>query len=528
MKTKIFIILFLILIITTGTVFAVNYGGDLKIKVELRPFNLNPLYTANETELMISKQIFDTLLTYNNQEEITANLADSWEINSDSNIFKFQLKKDVYFHPYKIEGEILPLNQRRVSAEDWKWSFEYLCDPENKSPYADLFDKVKGFTDYRQGKNNEITGIRVKDKYQLEIELTESYAPFIYNLAREAAVVMPAEAVEKRDVSFSAAPVGTGAFRYHNISENKVTLTKNNNYWKNNYQKEKYPYLDRIEIDFTADNNLDQNLEKFELYQLSSAKISSYQKIRERTTNYQLQNMLKNNLYFIGLNYKSGISKNNSHNSLQKRLSSILYKDENIKELDLKNYILPSNNFMEQSFFNYLSTNLQKNKNIDFEPVSEEIVLVINDSQTNIKAAGVLKKLFEAENISLKIEKNSWAEYLNKLNTQNINGDLFIMTADYNNNFEFVYNNLYSNSNANYFAYKNKRLDNLLDYLKLINNQQTNERAFEIIKEIIVNDNPFVFLLQGTDHFLVSDRLLNQHIFKNYHQKYNFEKLYFK
>jgi peptide/nickel transport system substrate-binding protein len=528
MKTKIFIILFLILIINTTFVFAGNYGGDLKIKVELRPFNLNPLYTANETELMISKQIFDTLVTYNNQDEIIANLADSWKINSDSNIFKFQLKKDVYFHPYKIDGEVVPLNKRKVSAKDWKWSFEYLAASENKSLKADLFNKVKGYAEYRSGQSSQISGIRVKNKYQLEIELTEAYAPFIYNLARAEAVVMPAEAVEKRDISFSVAPVGTGAFQYHNISENKVTLIRNNNYWKNNYQKEIYPYLDRIEIDFTADNNLDHNLEKYELYQLSKAEISSYQKIRDRITNYQLQNMLNKNLYFIGLNYKSEIIKNNSFNSFQKSLSSILYKDENTKEWDLKNYTLPADKSEKQSFFNYLSTNLQKNKNIDFEPISEEIVLVINDSKTSIEAAEILKQLFKAKNINLEIEKHSWAEYLNKLNTRNINGDLFIMSADYNNNFEFVYNNLYSNSDANYFTYQNKRLDNLLDYLKLVNNQQTTERAFKIIKEIIVDDNPFVFLLQGTDYFLVSDKLLNQHIFKNYNQKYNFEKLYLK
>jgi len=528
MNSKIFIIFILILIVSTASVCAVNYGGDLKIKLNLRPFNLNPIYADNETELLINNQIFDTLVVYNNQEEITANLAESWEINPDSTTFKFQLKKYVYFHPYKINGKELRLSERELSAEDWKWSFEYLADPDNKSLYADLFSKVKGYDQYRQGESSEITGIRVKDKYQLEIELKESFAPFIYNLAREAAVVMPAEAVENRELNFSTAPVGTGAFMYHGFFKNKVTLLKNNNYWKNDYQKEIQPYLEQIEINFSADNNLLENIEEFDLYQLNSKEISSYQKDPDKFSDYQLRKFADNNVYFSGFNYQGSLNRDFNNFSLQKSLSQLLQKNDIIKNSGLKSYISPHINSESQKFLRYLSQSLQERINSDFNPASEKIELAINDSKVNIKIAENIKKILEADDFILEIKEYSWTEYINRLNSRNLNSDLFIMSTDYNSQFEFIYNNLYSDSKSNYFAYQNKRLDNLLDYLILVNNKQNTERAFEIIKEIIINDNPFIFLFQGADSYLVSNELVFQDMLRYPNQNYRFELIYFK
>lgn len=524
MKYKIYIMLVLILFFNLMPVKAANYGGELNIKVELRPFNLNPIYAANETEMMITEQIFDTLVTYNQQEEITANLVESWEVNRDSTIFRFKLKEDIYFHPYNSGNKKLPLKMREVTAADWKWSFEYLSDPKNKSPYADLFDKVKGFTEYRQGKNREIEGIRVKDKYQLEIELGESYAPFIYNLARKAAVVMPAEAVMNSDLNFSTAPVGTGPFMYHEFSNNKVELIKNINFWKNNFQKEKEPYLDQLKFDFDESNSLALNLNEFDLYQLKPTEIPEAQ--QANLSNYQFKNLLKNNIYFLGINYKSDLIANYSNNYFQKSLNSIL-SDKIDENLNCRYYISPADEPDRQDFLKDLSTNLQGGKDIDAKEISSDIKLAINDSSINLKIAEKIKDLLETENIKLKIEKYSWTEYINGLKNRSLDEDLFMMSADYNNLYEFIYNNFYSTSNSNYFSYQNDRLDNLLDYLRLVNSEQYVEQAFDISKKIIIEDNPFIFLLQETDPYLVSDRLVSQNIFENYNQKYDFEKIYF-
>src|SRR6056297_1889423 len=134
-KTKIYFLVLFIIITASFTVSAEKYGGDLKVKVNKRALNLNPIYSFNSTEQTINKQIFDKLLAFNSKGEIVNNLSQSWEINEDSTVFSFILKKDIYFHPYKIDGKEIAVDQRKVTAEDWKWSFEYLADPENRSPH---------------------------------------------------------------------------------------------------------------------------------------------------------------------------------------------------------------------------------------------------------------------------------------------------------------------------------------------------------------------------------------------------------
>lgn len=528
MKTKIYVFIILILILNVFSVNAANYGGNLKIKVNQRFFNLNPIYAANDTALLIDQQIFDTLVIYNNQGELAANLAESWEVNNDSTLFHFNLKQNIYFHPYKIGGKEVPLKEREVSAEDWKWSFEYLAASNNKSPYAELLNRIKGYDQYRQGKNEEITGIRVKDKYQLEIELEESYAPFIYNLAKSAAVVMPAEAVINSDLNFSTAPVGTGAFKYGNFSNNQITLLKNNNYWKNNFQKEELPYLNQLEISFAAENNLQKDLENFDLYQLNSADFTAYQKQKDKYSDYQMNKIVNNNVYFAALNYSSNLRQNSNYNNLKESLRYIMNKNSFIDKLNLKHLIVPTDIINGQPLLTKLSQNLRSSKDINFKDSLKDLKIVINDSKTNIQIANYLKNELKAEDLNLEIKEYSWAEYLNILNNRELQSHLFIMSADYNNRFEFLRDNFYSTSKTNYFNYQNKRLDNLIDYLKLINNDQSRERAFEIITDILIKDNPFVFLFQGADRYLVSDKIVMSDIFKNIYSKNKFETVYFK
>jgi peptide/nickel transport system substrate-binding protein len=527
MKTKTFVLIILILILNLFTANAANYGGDLKIKVNLRPFNLNPIYADNETAHMINKQIFDTLVTYNKQGKLIANLAESWEVNEDSTVFNFKLKQNVYFHSYKMEGVEVPLNERSVTAEDWKWSLEYLAAASNKSPYAELLAKIKGYEQYRRGESNEIAGIRILDNYHLEIELKQSYAPFIYNLAKSAAVVMPAEAVRNNDFNFSLTPVGTGPFKYRSFVKNKVTLFKNDNYWKNNYQDQNIPYLNQIEITFTEGNILKNNLQEFDLYQLNSEEFSVYQQQKVNFSNYQIRKFENSYIYFAAFNYKSDLYLNSRLKNFKEGLRYIINENNFHETLNFSNLILPGASSSNQQLLAKIRENLAAGDSVNLPKELNNLGLTINNSKTVIKIAEYMKNQLKSKDIGLEIKKYNWAEYLKKLKNQNIDSQFFIMTSEYSNRFQFIYDNFYSASDKNYFGYHNNRLDNMIDYLKLINNLQNRESAYKIITEILVNDNPFLFLFEGADSYLISKEIKNQDIFEDSYLKYNFEMLYF-
>lgn len=527
-KNKIFLFTALIIILIGFNASAANYGGILKVKTNQRPLNLNPIYAANDTEIMIKQQIFDKLLIYQNGE-IVSNLAESWELNNNATIFRFDLKKDVSFQSYQINDKENNIEKRKVTAEDWKWSFEYLASPENKSPYAELFEKVKGYDDYRQGKKDQITGIKVVNQYRLEIELKEPYAPFIYNLLKEAAVVMPREAILNRKHKFSLAPVGTGAFKYKDFINNKIILEKNNGYWKNNYQEKKLPFLNQIEIYFPADK--ETNYKKYDFYQLNSEEIKEYQKQKDDYSNYYLEKIANNNYYYIALNSKNSLKEYSSSSSLKRKLYHILKENyftadiNNINNLISPPVVYNSQNFLDliynQDDRNFSSKNILSDNNLT-------LTMAVNNTEQSIEIAELIKKHLKSKNIDLNIKKYNWLEYLDFL--KNNEKDLFIMSYHYENKFDFISDNFYSTSDKNYYNYKNRRLDNLVDYLKLEDNINSQELAYKIIEDILRNDNPFILLFKGADNYLVSNRLANPDILKNsdYKNSRFFELLYLK
>lgn len=527
-KSKIFIILILVIILAAVNVSTAAEGGNLRIKVNQRPLNLNPIYAANETELMIIRQLFDNLVKYDENGEAAAELAESWEVNSSASVFDFKLKKDVYFNKYNVNGREVAKEERRVTAEDWKWSLEYLASPQNKSPYAELLEKVKGYQAYRQGKNDEITGIKVLDDYRLQIELNQAYAAFINNLTEEAAAVLPKEAILNGDNNFSITAVGTGAFREINFTKNKVILEKNSEYWKNNYQQEKLPYLNQIEFNFN-DLNLLNDYQEFDLYQLSSQEFSEYNEKKEKFSSYQLQEIRNGFYHYLAVDFSNYPKNNGEIKNIKDNIENFIKKDKLIEQLNSNKIMSYSNTKANQTFVDRLNNSLQSPQNqtkVEFKDQNSAVDLNINNTAQSSKIAELIKK--QLKNIKLNIKKYNWAEYLTKLQQNDFNNQLFIMSYNYQNKFDFIFDNFYSDSEKNYSNYQNSRLDNLVEYLELNNNQESQKRAYQIIEEILLQENPFLIFIQGGESYLISDKIAGYDSFSNIYLDNDFEKLFFK
>lgn len=525
---KSILIIIFIVFFFTFSLQAANYGGQLNLKFLKRPITLNPIYAANETEKIVVKQIFDNLVSLNRNGELTADLAESWEIEADGRIFKFKLRENVHFQPFQINGEPISLSARTVKAEDWKWSLEYLAAPENKSPYAKLLKNVVGYQEFRQGKSEEIKGIKILNDYMLQIELEESYAPFIYNLSRNAAALIPKKAVlNKQD--FSIVPIGTGAFSIKEFSKNQIILRKFDNYWKNNYQKEKLPYLEKININFSnAKEGLD-DYQQYDLYQLSPELEQEYQ-ANNKDDNYQLKKVPENIYYYLGYNYNSSLSLGLEVQSIKEYLRSALNLNTAQPEIDLGDFIINFSNDNQISYIDSLYNLAQNRSNgdINLKTNIKKLSLINNDSKNNKMISSFIKNKLESREINVDLKHFSWSEYIKMIANNNFNDELFLMTYQYQNKYEFLADNFYSKSEKNYFNYNNRRVDNLIDYLKLVSSPKSKEQAYQIIEEILLNDNPLIFLLQGTESRLFSDRIANQDIFENIFLKDSYEKIYLK
>ena len=234
----------------------VAYGGVFKLN-EVEDFrNLYPLNVTEVTSFRITNQIYEGLVKFNSKDlTIVPSVAERWEENEDATKFTFFIRKGVLFHddPCFPEGK-----GREVTAADFLYSFTKLCTAAAENQMFWLFDKkVKGARDYYQSTIDGeplvdgVSGIKVIDKYTLQIELEKPFAGFLNIIGHSGCWVVPEEAIEAYGNDMRIKCVGTGPFKIKTVKEGEaVILAKNENYWKFDEFGNQLPYLDAIKFSF--------------------------------------------------------------------------------------------------------------------------------------------------------------------------------------------------------------------------------------------------------------------------------------
>jgi len=163
------------------------------------PTTLDPALSNDAGSGELCALLYDGLVRFDHHTEILPDLAESWEISSNSRTYTFHLRSGVRF-----------TNGREVTAEDVRYSFQRVLDPATRSSRGWVFEPIAGARDFNTGAADDVSGIRVIDRLTVEITLEEPFAPFLGFLAMPAALVIPREEIERWGQDFSEHPTGTG------------------------------------------------------------------------------------------------------------------------------------------------------------------------------------------------------------------------------------------------------------------------------------------------------------------------------
>jgi len=155
----------------------------------------------------------------------TPDLAESWEISSDSLTYTFHLRKGVKWQDKP------PVNGRELVAADVKFTFDR------------LFKVAKALYGYQLG---NVKSIEAPDKYTVKFTLGEVYSPFMTHIASYWAVILPPECEEKIEGGFGKvdSTVGTGPFVLDSYQPNVKAVFKRNP----TYFRSPLPYLDGVNV----------------------------------------------------------------------------------------------------------------------------------------------------------------------------------------------------------------------------------------------------------------------------------------
>lgn len=232
------------------------YGGNIVTAETEKYISLFPMGIVDASSARIADQLHDGLVTFNAVDlSLQGAIAKDWEISPDQKVYTFTLRDDAYFHDDEcFEGGI----GRKVTAKDFVFAFELLCDPnKNFSNYDNLFkNSVVGAEEFHSGKVQAISGIKAIDDHTLQVSLTQPNASFIYAFASPATVAIAKEAYDKYGEDLM---VGAGPYMF--ASENEETeatyLTYHPKYYAMDDENNRLPYTDSLTFMF-FDNKLDE------------------------------------------------------------------------------------------------------------------------------------------------------------------------------------------------------------------------------------------------------------------------------
>ena len=204
--------------------------------------SLDPAYSRNLENIWACNMLYNGLVEIDDSLNVQPAIARSWTIDSTGTIYRFTLRKDVFFHHSEVFSEG---KGRRVEASDFVYSFNRILDRKLSSPGSWVFGAVA----------NKNPFVAIGDSI-VEIKLSKSFPPFLGLLGMKYCSVVPHEAIAKYGDDFRKNPVGTGPFRFNFWIENtRLVVLKNENYFQSDSTGNALPYLDAVSVSFIPDKS---------------------------------------------------------------------------------------------------------------------------------------------------------------------------------------------------------------------------------------------------------------------------------
>lgn len=462
-------------------------GGIYRRPLEFSPKTLDPAVAVDIYSVTVIQQIFDGLVQFDRDLNIVPCLSSSWKISPDGLTYTFYLRKGVKFH-----------HGRELTAEDVVYSLTRILNPRVKSPAAGFLDRVIGSREFQEGITQSVRGIVAPDKYTIVIRLSEPYTPFISILGMNKFKVLPREEVEKSEIQFGKAPVGTGPFKFLSMKEGEeIVLEANSIYFDGR------PYLDKITFKIFHGSPREEILRRFRAGELEDSPVP-FNELEElaRSRQYTLLQKPILSLRFYGLNSQFGPLK---IRNIRKAISCSVPKEQVGKEVlkgmvNLTDRIIP-----------FGMPGFQPGKTVSgYQPSKARDLLreagypegkglppidfwSAAKSDLAVREIEMLKSSLAQTGITLNIQyETQWPKFQELLSAKKAPMFMYAWYADFPDPDNFLGTLFHSRSRYNYTGYSHPEVDRLIDHAKTERDYLKRMQMYRKIEEIVLDDAPIV------------------------------------
>ena len=466
-------------------------GGTLVDALSGEPSGLIAMMAGESSASAIASNIFNSLLKYDKNLELTGELAQSWDVSSDQKTITFHLKPNLKW----ADGQPL-------TSEDVLFTWKTVTDDKTRSPYG---------ADYKLVKRAE-----APDSNTFKVTYAQPYAPALDSWS--GLHILPKHLLKDQDINntpFSRNPVGSHYYQLDQWKKGQsLSLKRNPNATQG---QAKIDHLvsriipDRAAqfLELMADNIDSMSLNSIQYARIFpsrpdlTAKIAQYKELGNSYTylgfnlkrkpfddlrvrqaiNYAIdkQEIIDGVLLGLGLPvaspYKPGTRWSNP------KLQPYPYDPHKAIAL------LKEAGFEDHDHDGILDRNGQ--------PLSFEILT--NQNKEREMSAVLVQRRLKEIGIDVKIRVVEWATFISR----------FIKTGDFNvvllgwglglepDQFNIWHSSQQAPGQFNFIGYKNPKVDKLLEAGRLELNPDKRMKIYHDFSEILLEDSPVVYLFAG-------------------------------
>ncbi|MFK8039388.1 MAG: ABC transporter substrate-binding protein [Crocinitomicaceae bacterium] len=507
------------------------YGDTLKVNSTEAITSLFPAGVSDIYSQHISSQIYEGLLKFNPKDlSLEPCIAESFEIDSATNIYTFKLRKNIYFHNNDcFSGG----KGRQVNANDAKFVFEFLCSKHELNTANILWrNYILGADNYYQGKIDHVEGIKVIDDFTLKIELNEPFSGFLNMMALIQTSIFPKEALDYYGTKLKTeVAVGTGPFSLKN-SGNSILLEKNNKYHKKDEFGNQLPLLSHVSVQFN--NNKANELADFKSGKIDfiwglpveeiQNVIGSLKEAKEgKNKEFNLQSINNLQVEYYAFSFRDSLLQN-IH--LRKALNYAIDKAY-IASYVLEGSVLPAKNGLIPEVNGYDKT---KVSGYDFNPTKARVELQLsgykpkkndrklifhynNSGQINQPIAIEIQRQIKANlGIDLVLKESDRKTFFEKLDTGQLPFWRYGWIADYPDPADFMtafhsknIKGSTNNSNKSYFS--NPKFDQYFDRAMAESSLKERMKLLAKAEQVLLDEAALIPLFHFTSIRLVNPKL---------------------
>jgi oligopeptide transport system substrate-binding protein len=465
-------------------------GGD--------PLTLDPAQVFDTTSADYVVELFGGLVTLDKDLKVIPDIAKSLpDVSSDGKTYTFHLRDDVVFSG----------SNRKVTAQDFKYSMERAADPKTDSPTADTYlGDIVGAKDMIRGKANSISGIKVIDDSTLQIQIDAPKPYFLQKLTYTTAFVVDKQQIESDPKNWTRHPNGTGPFtlKEWNIGQN-VTLVPNSRYHLG------VPALKEVDYNLAGGSSLTE-YENNEI-DVTGVGINDIERMRDQNDPLHKE---FHELPALSVGYIAFNTQKPPFDDVKVRqaFSQAIDKDQLINvilknEADKATGILPPN----------MPGFSKDTKGLAYDPAAAKQLL--QDSkyagklppiQLTLSGQGatvdpLTEAIIQMWKTNLGVDVTVQQEETATFFTDAQQGKLQMYTeawgADYNDPQDFLSVNFLSDSQQNESKYSNPQVDALLRQADTSLDNTKRMDLYHQAEQMIINDAPWIPLTWDKDEFLV-------------------------